>query len=147
MKKITTEQHWPWMLSLLLSFICLITDISFPIEYDSILTSGLTVSGILVGFLVASKTVIMTIKSKLNKIPILAPSEKGEQNPYYEVFAGYIQTAVFSNILFCILNFIGFFLQEINQYFSISWIFLFVLSFSCFIRVFLISMKIFKLVS
>lgn len=107
----------------------------FP-EQDSILSATLTVSGIFVGFLATSKAILVTMKS-----PVIGELK---ESGYIHELVSYIGQAIWTNLLFCVWNVIGYFSDTSETWYSTIWIGIAACSLAAFVRVTNIMLKIFK---
>lgn len=80
--------------------------LTFP-DSDSVLSSTLSVAGIFVGFLATSKAILISMSS-----PII---ERLRSSGYMAVLASYIAQAIWLNLLFCMINVIGYFKNQIGR--------------------------------
>ena len=138
---LTFEKVHPYAFSVLVGAIWAVADaqstnINFP-QDDPLLSATLTVSGIFVGFLASTKAILMSITSKV--------MDQIKQTGYIEELVGYVSSAIWANLLFCLVNMIGFFgLQSVNWY-STAWVVIATASLATFIRVTRVMLKILKL--
>lgn len=110
-------------------------ELNFPAK-DSVLSSTLSVSGIFVGFLATSKSILMTMSS-----PII---ERLRSSGYMNVLATYIAQAIWLNLLFCTINVVGFFANQGTVWFPTAWVTFAVGALTSFIRVTHVMLQIFK---
>lgn len=135
MTKLYFEKSYPYLIGVLASTLWLIFSPLFPKD-NSILSATLTVSGIFVGFLATSKAILMTMKS-----PILGQIK---ESGYIHELVSYIGQAIWSNLLFCTWNVIGYFADTSETWFSAIWVGIATCSLASFVRVTNIMLKIFK---
>lgn len=105
-------------------------------EADSILSSTLGVSGVLVGFLATSKAILLSMNSQI----IQDLRESG----YMNFLVSYIGQAIWLNLVFCVLNVIGFFHNHTQALYSCLWLTLAIGALCAFIRVADTMLAIFK---
>lgn len=129
------ERIYPYFFMGAAAFVWHKAGLSFP-KTESLLSSTLSVSGIFVGFLATSKSIIMTMSSAI--------VERLRNSGYIKVFASYISEAITINLVFCICNVVGFFYESRGSWFSIAWISLGVGAFTSFYRVSQVMIQIFK---
>ena len=108
--------------------------LKFP-SSDAILSSTLTVSGIFVGFLATCKAILISMDS-----PVL--NDLAETR-YIDDLVSYISQAIWWNLVFCLVNVVGYFCQS-TSYFSTLWMFFAICALLTFVRVTRIMLEIFK---
>lgn len=138
--KLLVEKVYPYVFSILASIIWYELDIKFP-SSDSVLSSTLTIAGIFIGFLTTSKALLISIDS-----PVLNDLR---QSGYIKDLTSYMKEAIWGNLIFCIINIIGYFLPiskggPIMTIFGLIWIFFCVCSLATFFRVTDIMLKFFE---
>lgn len=133
--KLFFERTYPYLFGILAAIIWIENGCSFP-KADSILSSTLSVSGILVGFLATSKAILMSMNS-----PLISELKK---SGYIHELVEYIGHSIWLNLLFCTTNVVGYFINQESIYFSTIWIALSVSSIMSFVRVTHIMLNIFK---
>lgn len=110
-------------------------ELQLPKETESLLSATLNISGILVGFLATSKAILLGSQSS-----VMADIKKAG---YYEELIDYLTNAISSNLLFCLVNVIGWFIDN-SEVYGYIWISSAIGAFICFARVTYIMMLIFK---
>lgn len=101
-------------------------NISLP-SNDSLLSSTLGVSGVLVGFLATSKAILIAMNSKI--------IDDLRSSGYMVFLVSYIGQAIWLNLSFCTMNVSGFFQDQTQPWYSGIWIALAVGSLLSFMRV------------
>ena len=129
------ERTYPYILMVVAAFFWHRLQLSFP-DSDSVLSSTLSVSGIFVGFLATSKAILISMSS-----PII---ERLRSSGYMAVLASYIAQAIWLNLLFCMINVIGYFKNQPEQWFAILWVSFAVGALVSFMRVTHVMLQIFK---
>lgn len=129
------ERTYPYILMGVAAFLWYRLQLAFP-DSDSVLSSTLSVSGIFVGFLATSKAILISMSS-----PII---ERLRTSGYMAVLASYIAQAIWLNLLFCMINVVGYFKNQAEIWFSIAWVALAVGALTAFIRVTHVMLQIFK---
>jgi len=133
--KLFFEKIYPYFFGIIAAVIWLELGCVFP-KADAILSSTLTVSGILVGFLATSKAILMSMNS-----PIILELKK---SGYIHELVNYIGHAIWLNLLFCTINVIGYFITQTSLSYSTIWIGMAVAAMMSFVRVTHIMLSIFK---
>jgi len=133
--KLIFERLYPYIIALISAFLWNQHHIVFP-KGDSIISSTLTVSGIFVGFLATSKSILISMNSS-----IISEIKK---SGYMNDLVSYIGHAIWSNLAFCSFNVIAYFIDTSSKLFGSLWVFIGVSSLFCFIRVTHIMLKVFK---
>ena len=136
-KSLIVEKYRPYLISVIALIIWELCHIEFPDENAllSLLSSTLTLSGILIGFLATNKAILISMNS-----PII---ESLKESGYITELVQYISHAINSNIIFCIINILGYFL-DVGSYYPYLWLFFLTLSIFSFLRVTNISLKLLK---
>lgn len=129
------ERLYPYLLMGVSALLWYRLQLAFPVS-ESVLSSTLSVAGIFVGFLATSKAILMSMSS-----PII---ERLRESGYMAVLASYIAQAIWLNLIFCMVNVIGYFDNQKAAWFSVLWIMFAVGAFTSFIRVTSVMLKIFK---
>ncbi|WP_175253473.1 hypothetical protein [Pseudomonas sp. BMW13] len=129
------ERLYPYILMGVAAFLWCRLQISFPVS-ESVLSSTLSVAGIFVGFLATSKAILMSMTSSI--------IERLRESGYMGVLASYIGQAIWLNLIFCIVNIVGYFENQKAAWFSVLWIVFAVGAFASFARVTTVMLKIFK---
>lgn len=70
--------------------------------------------------------------------------ERLRSSGYMAVLASYIAQAIWLNLLFCMINVIGYFKNQAEMWFSITWVAFAVGALTAFVRVTHVMLKIFK---
>lgn len=133
--KLLFEKIYPFLFGIIAAVIWLEMGGVFP-KADPILSSTLTVSGILVGFLATSKAILMSMNSSI----ILELKKSG----YIHELVNYIGQAIWLNLIFCTINVIGYFITQTTETYSTIWIGMAVSAMMSFVRVTHIMLNIFK---
>ncbi|MBO2568627.1 hypothetical protein AYI84_04675 [Shewanella algae] len=128
------EKYFPYIIGGIGAIFWHFMDCQFP-SGDSLISSTLTVSGILVGFLATSKAILLSMSSTV--ITDLRTSG------YMLVLVSYIGQAIWANLLFCTLSVIGFFVKPMADWYATLWIFVVLVALLTFVRVTHIMLKIF----
>lgn len=133
--KLYFEKVYPYLFGMIaVAFWCR-TEALFPTG-DSLLSATLTVSGIFVGFLATSKSILISMSS-----PII---DELKRSGYIEELVSYIGQAIWVNLLFCSISVVGYFVDTRSEWYSLIWIGVSVCALATFIRVTHIMLKVFK---
>lgn len=133
--KLCFEKLYPYLFGLIAVTFWFQTEIRFPAG-ESLLSATLTVSGIFVGFLATSKSILISMSS-----PII---DQLKGSGYIEELVSYIGQAIWVNLLFCCINVAGYFADTSSDWYSSIWIGVSVCALTAFIRVTHIMLKVFK---
>lgn len=133
--KLIFEKIYPYLFGLIAAAFWFRAETVFPTG-ESLLSATLTVSGIFVGFLATSKSILISMSS-----PIIDELKK---SGYIEELVSYIGQAIWVNLLFCSLNVIGYFVDTRSDWYSLIWVGVSVCAIVAFIRVTHIMLKVFK---
>lgn len=127
------ERSYPYLGGVAALFIWLLTEVSLPEEKD-ILSSTLTISAILTGFLATSKALLMSIGSDtMTQI---------KNSSYGSSLISYFGEAILFSFLTCIVSLTGYFIDIQNVFFGSLWITAGTITIFCFARISVISLKI-----
>lgn len=131
--KLIFEKTYPYIFGMLAAFFALQFKMSFPTG-DGILSASLTIGAILTGFLATSKTLLLTLDTKI-MIAI-------RQTPYGKCLISYMGQAIWLCFIFSVLAMFGYFVSTNTLWYSTLWVFVgFTAAFS-FIRVTSITLRI-----
>lgn len=133
--KLIFEKIYPYLFGLIAATFWCQAGGSFPTG-ESILSATLTVSGIFVGFLATSKSILISMSS-----PIIDELRK---SGYIEDLVSYIGQAIWINLFFCSLSVVGYFVDTQSDWYSLIWIAGSVCALTAFIRVTHIMLKVFR---
>lgn len=129
------ERTYPYILMGIAACLWYRLQLVFP-SSDSVLSSTLSVAGIFVGFLATSKAILMSMSSSI--------IERLRSSGYMAVLASYIAQAIWLNLLFCMINVVGYFKNQAELWFSVAWVALAVGALTSFVRVTHVMLQIFK---
>lgn len=129
------EKIYPYLISLVCFILWQIYGPGLP-EGGELLSATLSVSGVFVGFLTASKAILISTNSKT--------MERLKESGYIFDLVSYIGQSIWFNLIFCLVCVIGFFDNVRGDIYSSVWIFLFLTSFFTVFRVTQIMLKIFR---
>lgn len=132
---LSVEKYSPYVVGLLLAICWWYLDLSFP-KKDSVLSSTLSVSGIFVGFLATSKAILITLGGDLMR--------HIRNSGYIDDLISYVSQAIWTSLIFCIVNVVGFFVTDREDWYSTLWILSGTISALTFIRVTKIMLKVFR---
>ena len=135
MTKLWFEKKYPYLIAAIAGILWWQLKPGFPVD-KSIISSTLSVAGIFVGFLATSKAILISMNS-----PIM---ESLKESGYIKELVSYIGQAIWSNLGFCVVNIIGYFVKTDSLYYGTIWIVICSCSFLCFVRVTTIMLKIFE---
>jgi len=133
MKSIYLEKTAPYILGISAMLLWWRAGLHLP-ENNDILSSSLTLGAILTGFLATAKAILMTLDS-----PIM---QRLRETDYIARLVSYLSHSIWLSFSFCILTLVGFFVDNREMLFGISWIGLGVTTAGAFIRVTNIMLKI-----
>ncbi|MFC7433923.1 hypothetical protein ACFQNJ_05300 [Hydrogenophaga bisanensis] len=133
--KLFFEKIYPYLFGLIAAAFWFQAEAVFPTG-ESLLSATLTVSGIFVGFLATSKSILISMSS-----PII---DQLKRSGYIEELVSYIGQAIWVNLFFCSLSVVGYFVDTHSGWYSLIWVGASVCALSAFIRVTHIMLKIFK---
>lgn len=131
--KLIFEKSYPYIFGLLAAFFAYKLNLSFP-KGDGILSASLTIGAILTGFLATSKTLLLTLDTKI-MVAI-------RQTPYGKDLISYMGQAIWLCFIFAVLAMLGYFINTETLWYSTPWVLIaFTAAFS-FIRVTSIMLRI-----
>lgn len=133
--KLNFERLYPYIFAVIAGILWHESGLKFPTS-DPILSANLSVAGVFVGFLATAKAIFMSMNS-----PIIADLKK---SGYIKELVAYIGQAIWLNLIFCVVNVIGFFGVQSASLYSIVWVMCAVGALTSFIRVAHIMLQIFK---
>lgn len=96
--KLFFEKIYPYLFGLIAAAFWFQTEAVFPTG-ESLLSATLTVSGIFVGFLATSKSILISMSS-----PII---DELKRSGYIEELVSYIGQAIWANLFFCSFSVVG----------------------------------------
>jgi hypothetical protein len=137
---LTFERLYPLIFGLSVGVGAFLLDIRLPSDKDyllPLLSSAISFSAILVGFLATVKSILMALPA------VVAQLNRAQ---YMDVLASYLATSITSNLVFCILSLSGFFkwTTENTSWFSPIWLCLGAFSVLSFWRVMTIMSKLLR---
>lgn len=138
---LTFERYYPLLLAILATGLAWNFSITIPLAHRyELLSASISLGAILAGFLTTAKAIFMALPADSIKLQI-------KQSTYIEDLANYIAQGIWSCLIFCFTNLIGFFITSnyFNTY-DIIWCGLAALSFASFVRVTHIMLMLFKAV-
>lgn len=134
------ERYWPYPAAAAGTFIWWVWgEMRFPQQPDNLLAATGNTVAVLVGFLAASKAIVLSISgSRVFK--------KLKETGYHNFMFSYFYQAIVLGILFLATSILGFFVSNpaAPAWFKAVWVFLAFLSFFCFIRVVQILFKLLR---
>jgi hypothetical protein len=115
---LTTEKFYPYVLAVGTGVIAWWQGFQFPVSdgkplVEPILTNGITIASIIIGLLTASLTLLPALDS-----PIMRAVRK---SGYILILNRYIAEGIASSLIFAVLSFAGFWVQE-RHWFPIAWL-------------------------
>lgn len=128
---IKSEKLYPYAGGMILTGVGLWTKIGFPVwaadsKAEAILTNGITVASILVGFLTAALALLPSLNS-----PVM---DRIRATKYFNLLMGYLREGIWSCFAMVIFSFIGFWLQG-HTWYPAVWFGLAAVAFLSFYRV------------
>lgn len=133
--KLLFERAYPYLFGLMAGWFWWRYGNGFP-KGDSLLSATLTVSGIFVGFLATSKSILISMSS-----PVI---DELKRSGYIIDLVSYIGQAIWVNLFYCSLCVIGYFVDSQAAWFAASWIATSVCALATFVRVTHIMLKVFR---
>lgn len=131
------EKWYPYLGGLIFSGIWFLLCLQFPQKPEIVLSSTLTLSAIIMGFLTTAKAIIISIKG--GKV-----WSDMHDSTYLDLLVSYLAHAIYISFIFCIITLFGLFFCVLSISYQLAWAFFASCTALTFIRVVSIFLRILK---